>query len=749
MKDLILLTKPFLLIVIDGLQWLAHPSTETYLRSFVSTMNTRRFDRNLAQPPITEEAILKLLFRSVGNCGPLLEDLLAKEIITIKQVSSRMTPGKARRGRPSLPSLVGESSQDDGFYALISYSLRAGITKEPDDLQHQPSFQAIIHGIKFSRRFIISYQVVLVGALLLISTIHWSKEFRRARRRNKPGIRAWKSENEVSKKSSVEVTVQERECEREGSSSSSSTSSAPQGYAKYPAEQTPLLAGEKRQKSSNQGPFSRIRAFFLYQPKPIPYVNIYLPSNGTTTFILAFFILNIFYTLYCLPWTLPAIFLIGDRAALVFVANLPWLYLLSAKNAPIKYLTGYSYEALNVFHRRLGELLCLEAVIHAVAMFLAYLGLTISSDRFTWTAFLSSRLVILGLLAFISYQTLYFASLSSLRQRWYETFLAIHVTLQFAALIFLFFHHHGSRPYVALSLNIFLLDRLVFRFMLKSRSFPVDLSIAEDNETVLISANWTPPKTLWARLLGIGSIKHGWRSSQHIFISLPSLSRRHFFQAHPFTIASAAPIVKDGKTQHAWFNLIIRAHDGFSRDLLNHAQLRSTALARIDGPYGSTSTLSDLRDADIAVVVAGGSGVAIAFPLLWDLLMNPPSSNDLEAGSSKAVIGRQRVCLVWVVRHASHLSWIGDERLRELDERGLNIIVPEPTDNAGRPDLNGLVTSAVERHEAVLRKWNRGKIRTSVVCSGPDQMNRTVRNACAGLVAEGKDVGIGVENFGW
>lgn len=48
------------------------------------------------------------------------------------------------------------------------------------------------------------------------------------------------------------------------------------------------------------------------------------------------------------------------------MANLPLLYLLAAKNQPLKLLTEYSYEALNVFHHRLGELLCLEAMIHAV-----------------------------------------------------------------------------------------------------------------------------------------------------------------------------------------------------------------------------------------------------------------------------------------------------------------------------------------------------------------------------------------------
>jgi hypothetical protein len=41
------------------------------------------------------------------------------------------------------------------------------------------------------------------------------------------------------------------------------------------------------------------------------------------------------------------IFILADRAGLMFVVNLPVLYVLAAKtNQPIKLLTGWSYEGL-------------------------------------------------------------------------------------------------------------------------------------------------------------------------------------------------------------------------------------------------------------------------------------------------------------------------------------------------------------------------------------------------------------------
>ena len=36
-----------------------------------------------------------------------------------------------------------------------------------------------------------------------------------------------------------------------------------------------------------------------------------------------------------------------------------------------------------------------------------------------------------------------------------------------------------------------------------------------------------------------------------------------------------------------------------------------------------------------------------------------------------------------------------------------------------------------------------------VVASGPDGLNRSVRNACAALVREGRNVNVEIEKFGW
>src|SRR6202012_5956993 len=97
------------------------------------------------------------------------------------------------------------------------------------------------------------------------------------------------------------------------------------------------------------------------------------------------------------------IFILVDRAGLLFVVNLPVLYILAAKNnQPIKYLTGWSYEGLNIFHRRLGEWMTCFAVIHMCGMFVVWYTI-LRPLGFTLLRYLTERVVFLGICAVISY----------------------------------------------------------------------------------------------------------------------------------------------------------------------------------------------------------------------------------------------------------------------------------------------------------------------------------------------------------
>lgn len=641
--------------------------------------------------------------------------------------------------RETLRSILQEAANTTSDYVTAATAYQ---DPSPDRIK-------MVQGILWSRRYIWTYNAVLLGVLMCFTLWHWAEHLLRARRRRsrarqKGLLRVDNSNQDIhdtgdDPKRSYGINEVEQDSTASSSSNSDSGRSTPPDTKRHDSvnEETPLLLdSKKRDHSTNRSTaLGTIQSWLMHQPANIPIINKVLPSNLTSIMVLLFFGLNAFYLFYRVPMRIGLIYVFADRAGLMFVANLPVLYLFAAKNQPIKRLTGYSYEALNIFHRRVGELTCLYALFHTAGMLTVWYTLVRPLGETFW-ALLHKHIIWTGFLAFFTYEILYLSSVGSFRQRFYELFLATHVILQTAALCLLYFHHWSTRPYIGTALLIFLLDRLIFRLTLKTRTLRADLSVLPDGNTVLVSANWQiPPRGNFLHRLFRRDIAHGWKPSEHVFVSIPAMAPKHAFQAHPFTIASAAP--KPG-SEHAWLNLVIRAHDGFSADLLRYARTHASVDVRTDGPYGSMHALHMLREADVAVLVAGGSGIAVTFPLIWSLLCD--AEEDVEMGEGSRL--RRHVCLIWVVHEEEHVQWIGQERLDELRERGLRVVMPTPTKRAGRPDMTRLVEEAVLEGGGVVG-------RSVLVVSGPDGMNRDVRNACAGMVGRGLDVGVSVEKFGW
>ncbi|EOD46274.1 putative ferric reductase transmembrane component protein [Neofusicoccum parvum UCRNP2] len=626
-----------------------------------------------------------------------------------------------------------------------------------------PRFRKLVEAVLFSRVLLNTYNLVLLVVLLGLAAAQWGGVMRRAWRRRAAARRAGKENDNmhIARGRSGVAGAEESGASSSSSSTLEGTATPPDapkaGASKVPDEQQPLLPRGDAKTSKKPGVLGvalhRVKAWLMYQPRPIPVVHKELPANGTTLLILAFLGLNVFYLFFRLEFTPENVFVFADRCGMLIALNLPLLYLFAAKNQPITWLTGYSYESLNILHRRLGELLCLLALLHGLGMFAVWYGLLRHLD-FSLARFVFTRVVSFGLLAFVCYELLYLTSLRTFRALFYELFLALHVALQTLALVFLFIHHARSRLWVGIALLIFVVDRLVYRLAIKSTHLRADLTILPDGQTVRLSSNWSIPSSTWGQQLYRRTVLRGWNAPDHVFISIPALGSLHALQAHPFTIATPAPSKPrvslhphdndDGR--HAWLSLLVRARSGFSQALLRHAQTNSSTLVRLDGPYGSTRPLRLLQSSNLAVVVAGGSGVAVAFPLLWTLL-NPAARPDLERQTRGLAPGCRggpsKVCFLWVVRQPAHREWLPAQRLDELRGWGADVLVTEPTRDAGRPDVEGIVGRWVREH------GGGGAATTGVVVSGPDAMNRDARNACSRLVGEGHAVRVNVEKFGW
>ena len=636
-------------------------------------------------------------------------------------------------------SSMGQTMSESEYLAALRLSLGAIRTSDfsqslvttttEDDFSgsvDNAGFRRIVAGILFSRRFILSYQVVLLVLLLLVTARYWTSRYRSWRKR-------WALETNSRN--------------ADFSAPRSSSSSTLQGGVISPVgsndlkkdERSPLLGNGNDIPSSRAAELkARTNGWLIYQPSPIPIANKTLPSNGCTVSILTFLGLQAFYVFYKVTLSIPMLFVFADRTALVFVANLPLLYLLAAKNQPIKVLTGYSYESLNIFHRRLGEVLCLLALLHSVGMIGVWYTV-LRPTGLTLAHFLFSKIILLGLGALLAYEVLYFTSLGSFRQRWYELFLGLHIFLQAAALVLVWFHHHGSRPYVGAALAIFLVDRILYRMALKITTTKASLEVAHDKETVVVRA--IIPLHKRQPLIGLikPNIASGWEATEHIFLSVPSLARKHYIQAHPFTIASKAP--NDWESE-AELDLVIRAQDGFSRDLLHYAKGHTSTMIRLDGPYGSQSAVRLLRDCEISVIVAGGSGVAVAWPLVWSVL-GSRRPTDLEHATNTPLL--KPVLFMWIVRQDCHISWIGKENLRGLKDAGVETLIFPPTREYGHPDLDGSVRSWISKQQG----FSKMSSNIGLVSSGPDGMNRSIRNLAASLVSAGHNVNVEIEKFGW
>lgn len=528
----------------------------------------------------------------------------------------------------------------------------------------------IIEAILWHRKFVLTYYAV-VGLVIALACGHGL---------SKKALR-WHRNRRKNEQQRGESAASETDSPTASSSSSTLRGSItpPQkddDVSSFDCEETtPLLVQNNNMSPSPRRPslLNRLRSFLMYQPRPVRALTApanVLPANGTSLLVVLFLAVNMFYLLYRMPGDFTFVFILADRAGLVFVVNLPILYVLAAKtNQPLKALTGWSYEGLNLFHRRLGEWMVAVSVIHMLGMFAVWYAY-LRSLGYTLSIYLSSKVVYMGLLTIVSYYIIYVTSVGWFRQLYYELFLGLHILFQVSALAFLFFHYPTAKPYVVATLAVWAVDRLLWRMTMSSRRFIATLEVAPDNHTVLVHCD----VDLRRKMMGIRShLHHGWLPGQHVFLTVPAMGFKYRFQAHPFTIASPAP-PQDAGAKSWPLQLVIRSIDGFSLDLLNYARHHQHCEVILDGPHGGVEALEAARHADRVCFVAGGSGIAVTYPLAWSNRVQQSmqaqavaSSRAVYKGGVKVVpsivdrgplIAPSRYAHFWVRQDPFHREWI-------------------------------------------------------------------------------------------
>ncbi|THH27695.1 hypothetical protein EUX98_g6493 [Antrodiella citrinella] len=336
--------------------------------------------------------------------------------------------------------------------------------------------------------------------------------------------------------------------------------------------------------------------------------------------------------LFCLEFTSTnglQIALWADRCGHIVAIQFPLIVALSWKNSLISFMTGISYEKLNLFHRVCARVNLMLVYVHLFGTLYALGGAGGKQwfhDPYTYC----------GPVAGFSLTLLVMISTAPVRKRFYEFFVKAHMLLVTIIMISVTFHVTLAPPgfgfYVWPAFVFWAFDRLVRfgrwivlnnLFQPRKSSGQIDL-ISDD--TLLFTVN--------------RHIPFGWYAGQHVFLSLPTLGR---LQSHPFTIATIPS--SDAKKDELVF--IVRVREGLTKKIKQHIMEFGSCETPmfLDGPYGAPP---DITPFSTCVFIAGGSGISYTLPRLEELLTQVIAKNACAS----------RVVFVWVIRSRAHLKWV-------------------------------------------------------------------------------------------
>ncbi|CAN6605323.1 hypothetical protein TRVA0_002S05468 [Trichomonascus vanleenenianus] len=488
----------------------------------------------------------------------------------------------------------------------------------------------------------------------------------------------------------------------------------------------------------------KVDAFLMSQPDGED-----TESWGMIFFLAIYLALTLFYSFYDTSYH-PLV--LGFRLGMLTCMNLAFLYILGAKHTPLSWLTGWSYEQVNVLHRWNGAY-CVFAIIIHTAVFLYYFKLSYCMTNL-WT--------IMGMIAGLSFFIIGATSIKTVRIKIYELFYACHFFLSVISMPAIFFHYPTSRPYVVVCAISFAYDKL-FRVLFDYRFVRCDMSVAP-GDTVIVKIHQNPEDGLFFRR------PYSYKKGQHIFLTVVGCG---ILQSHPFTIASHPACSET-------LDVIIRARQGFSRRLLDqllaNGSQKVTRWAIMHGPYGveplgmpdayihadqektpraqcpsfvpewtdrfnSSSRFApneepgstagspllveneNRRQRQKIILVSGGAGVAFTYPMYLEYQLANESQPD---GAPLFDVE-----FLWVVPRREFSEWVD-----LVDPGKMRLWV---TREQGRPDLNELIRDMVGDSSRV---W--------LGCCGPENLLRACRNTIADLRAEGNsEMHYYAERFGW
>ncbi|EJS41556.1 fre3p [Saccharomyces arboricola H-6] len=309
---------------------------------------------------------------------------------------------------------------------------------------------------------------------------------------------------------------------------------------------------------------------------------------------------------------------VADRSGVLAFAHFPLIALFAGRNNFLEFISGVKYTSFIMFHKWLGRMMFLDAMIHGSA----YTSYAIfykdweTSKEETYWKFGVAALCLVGIMVFFS--------LAVFRKFFYEAFLFLHIVL--GALFFYTCWEHvvelSGIEWIYAAIAIWIVDRLVRIVRVSYFGFPkASLQLIGDD---IIRVTVERPARLWKAKPG-----------QYVFVSF--LHPLYFWQSHPFTVLDS--ITKDGELV-----IILKEKKGVTR-LVKKYVCRNGGKASmrlaIEGPYGSSSPVNHY---DNVLLLTGGTGLP------------GPVAHAIRLGKTSAATGKQSVKLVIAIREFNVLE---------------------------------------------------------------------------------------------
>ncbi|KAM0218996.1 hypothetical protein ACHAQI_001320 [Fusarium lateritium] len=404
---------------------------------------------------------------------------------------------------------------------------------------------------------------------------------------------------------------------------------------------------------------------------------------------------------------------IGYRNAWVTLAQFPLVYLLSTKVNVIGFLTGTSHERLNWLHRWVARTMFVTATVHGFHFWTMWVR-----AEFLDYALEIMPLVKYGLAAWAILLWNVITGIVPIRRLSYEVWVAQHVLTSIIMLWLL--HKHipaNSRWLLWMSISFLVFDRAMRWILLLWQNVRLrPQGTACQGMKHLghrVAARVVGPATT---VITIKDVHFKWTAGQHIYLWLPRLG---LFEAHPYTIACAHKL--DGTCCCNSIQLVVRAHNGFSKRIHEYATKNSTSdlTGFVSGPYGVPPQW-DIYET--LVLIGASTGASFVVPILESV-----------AAAQKSNCTR-RVDVVLVARTAEEIRYYverAEEAGRMVRAKGvavsIHIAITGSSKNEGPIFISRVDSESSSQSD--LDNIQPMKDSTGCCCSGPTEKG-TVEKGC-------------------